>query len=171
MVKFNGKITEKEYTNYLKTHFMYSTSIPKMMLVTILFWPIMEIINLISSGKTHFLALAITFIIILFASGCILGLVFFLLFRFTTLKAIKGLKEGDYFEEKEYIFSTESISITSKLNNTTLSWESIKRIRENSDLYYLYLNASDAVIVPKRYFVVGDLERFKSFVKDIEVVK
>lgn len=136
MIQFNGNITEKDYTDYLKTHLLYSTSIPKMMIGTILIWPTMEIIDLISAGKTHAGALVITFILISLMSGVIIASLYYVFFKFSTPKTIKGLREGDLFDEKEYVFTTEEIVITSTKNKSFFSWESIRRIRDKNDSYY-----------------------------------
>jgi hypothetical protein len=142
-----------------------------MMVGTILIWPTMEIIDLISAGKTHVGALVLTFIVISIISAGIIGFLYYLFFKFSTPKTIKGLREGDLFDEKEYIFNTEEIIITSMRSKSTFSWDSIRRIRDKNDSYYLYLNRSEAIIVPKRYFNEDGMERFKNMISNIEMVK
>lgn len=44
MIEFNGKITEKDYTEYLKTYLLHSTSISKLIVIMILIAPVMVIV-------------------------------------------------------------------------------------------------------------------------------
>lgn len=142
-----------------------------MMIATILIWPTMDIVHLISDGKSHVEALLLTFIMLTLMSGGIIGSLYYIFFRYNTAKTIKGLREGDLSDEKEYIFNTEEIIITSMRNKSSYSWDSIIRIRDRNDSYYLYLNRSEAIIVPKRYFNDDDLKQFKNMTSNIEMIK
>lgn len=170
MIEFKGIVSEKDYTNYIKTHMMYSKITHSWMFATMLIWPISETVKLISSGVPIDIILIISFLLMFLMSFVFVCIMYYFLYRIRVMQTIKVLREGDSFEEKEFVINNELISIKSKLNTATFSWNGIKKIRDKYDTYYLYVNPTEAIILPKRYLSDSDINNFKELVGDIKIL-
>lgn len=170
MIEFRGIISERDYINYIKTHMMNSKITHTWMFATMLIWPIMETVKLISTGVQFDKILVVTFLVLFGISFIFVCIMYYILYRIRVMQAIKVLRKGNSFDEKEFMIDGEQISIKSKMNSSTTSWNGIKKIRDKYDTYYLYVNPTEAIIVPKRYLDDSDIKCFKELAGDIKIL-
>jgi len=70
-----------------------------------------------------------------------------------------------FLDEKTYTFSEKNISITWREQSYDVSWKDLNRITENRYYYYFHLNASQALIIPKRFLNTADKKFLHHIIK------
>lgn len=70
-------------------------------------------------------------------------------------------------QEMTYILTSNSISQVTKKVTATYYWNDFITIKEQKDLFLLYLSKTRAMVIPKTFFKnTEDIRQFKQFVKD-----
>ena len=81
---------------------------------------------------------------------------------FTAKKNYKS--NGRISETINYEFDKENIQLLGESFNSTLTWEKIYSVTENKDWILIWQSRQVANVIPKRDFINGDLQTFKSIV-------
>ena len=67
-------------------------------------------------------------------------------------------------EEFEFIFYDEIIVVKKNQEEERIKYRKICKVFENRGYFYLYVNKNDALILNKKGFSYGNVEKFKEFV-------
>ena len=119
--------------------------------------------------------LGITEIIIRVVIALLFSLIISFIFYFIIKKKVnRGAKKlRDERESKETLTAYEVIAnyeeirvITNKGSNNFI-WESVTRISETNNLFFIYTNQPSAIIIPKKAFVVNSADEFRNFLNKI----
>lgn len=76
------------------------------------------------------------------------------------------LENGAFLGRREYDFSEDFISFTSKNSEGKMQWDAIKSIGIGKKAYYLYMDRNMAIVIPKRCFLdKEEVTNFAGFVQ------
>jgi hypothetical protein len=81
-----------------------------------------------------------------FLSGIASGYLIFLRIR----KAAEPNLQGVFLGKHSYVFSPRGIEIKGKGYSSNMSWDVIQSVDETNDLLILYVDSSQAIVLPKR---------------------
>ena len=84
--------------------------------------------------------------------------------RFTLLQKKNYKSNGRISETINYEFDKENIQLIGESFNSTLTWEKIYSVTENKYWILIWQSRQVANVIPKRDFINGDLQTFKSIV-------
>lgn len=70
-----------------------------------------------------------------------------------------------FLEERTYIFDTNKITVTWREQSYDINWKDLNRINQNRYYYYFHLNASQALIIPKRCVNTFDAKVLHQLIK------
>lgn len=87
-------------------------------------------------------------LILFMATGATIGLWIGLAILFQLVSKLTQTEK--FLENRIYIFRPEKITVTWRKQNYDINWKDLTQITQNKYYYYFYLNASQALIIPKR---------------------
>ncbi len=64
--------------------------------------------------------------------------------------------------EINYTFSNESLKSNGESFQSEAKWDTVYKVTENNEFFYLYLNKESMYFVPKRVFTSNQIEEFRS---------
>jgi hypothetical protein len=70
-----------------------------------------------------------------------------------------------FLETRNYTFSPEKITVTWREQSYDINWKDLNRINQNRYYYYFHLNASQALIIPKRCINTFDQKILHQLIK------
>jgi hypothetical protein len=70
-----------------------------------------------------------------------------------------------FLESRTYHFTTENITVKWREQSYDINWKDLNRITENRYYYYFHLNASQALIIPKRCLNTFEKKGLHQFIK------
>jgi len=70
-----------------------------------------------------------------------------------------------FLEERTYIFDTNKITVTWREQSYEINWKDLNRITQNRYYYYFHLNASQALIIPRRSVNTFDAKILHQLIK------
>lgn len=95
--------------------------------------------------------------------------IIFLVYRFVYpyYKTSKELKSDkvQHNLENYYLFYEKYIKIKNKLGVSKIRYYKLYKVYENENYFYIYLNKTNAFILDKSGFLIGNVESFKKFMK------
>lgn len=65
-----------------------------------------------------------------------------------------------------YFFYEKYFRVKNTLGNSKLKYYKLYRVYENEQYFYLYLDKSNALIVEKNGFMIGNVNSFRNFIKN-----
>lgn len=151
-------LSKKNYNNLVKFHQKKNNW--KYWLYTAIFF-----ILLIVLISFHIVNHNYLFTIILFCF-----LFFFLIYRFL----YPYYKIGKEFKSNKiqnnlvnyYFFYDKFFKVKNQLGSSKIKYHKLHRVYENGNYFYLYLDDTNAFIIDKCGFTIGDSETFKKFIKN-----
>lgn len=133
--------------------------------ISIIWWliPLLPLINFNYAIKKEYFLFAISFL-----TAITILLIISLLY--VLYASISFLKSG-FWGYQKYEFNEDFIKIDNKRGSNEMSWNSIKEIVFGSQIY-LFTSRIAALIVPRSWFPINELEKLKSLLykKEIPVV-
>ena len=106
-----------------------------------------------------------------FTNVSYIGVVLILLPPASWIQARRQYDSNKPLSEKiEYVFTPDNISLTGQTFNTTISWESLYKVKEMRDWFLLYTNRQVAFVIPKSAWAEEDIAIFRSFVINVKSI-
>ncbi len=72
-----------------------------------------------------------------------------------------------FLEERTYTFTEKNISVNWREQSYDINWKDLNRITQNRYYYYFHLNASQALIIPKRSVNTFDAKALHQLIKKL----
>ena len=95
-----------------------------------------------------------------FLSGILSGYLSFLKMR----KAAEPNSQGIFIGLQSYVFSPRGIEVKGKNYSSSMSWDALQSVDETDDLLILYVDSSQAIVLPKR--CLDNLDALRTFVAE-----
>lgn len=93
----------------------------------------------------------------------------FLLYRFINpyYKTVKEIQSDKVQKSliNYYFFYEKFFKIKNELGSSKIKYHKLYKVYENEDYFYLYLDKSNALIVKKSGFMIGNADSFEKFIK------
>ena len=98
--------------------------------------------------------------------GIILISIFlYLIFIIITLSFSGTIKNKKFLQNKKYEFTDKKINIYYHKTNYAINWKNFKKITENKNYYYFYINKTQSLIFPKRFLTRNEKHLLKKIIR------